>query len=233
MGKKFIFCILFLFILLPLVFAYNYGEGNYSDSLYGTGYYVAPEDNTTNETSEELSATSSSGYSPKIHYLDETLFSNGNNFNLRYNDKINFFVNSANHTLTMQNFNSTTAKVVIQSNSITVYLQKGVLVELDLNNDSVNDVRVRYDGLNKTSARIFIQEIKAVSEQVVDDKSVVENFEDKKIDNFNWKLFWMVVLIIVILCLIIWKMYRKQIKEYFWINGIERSHRNRRHYNFY
>lgn len=160
MGRKIIFCSLFLFILLPLVFAYTYSEGNYSNSFYGTGYYVAPEGNTDNEVSEETTTTiSEGGYAPQTYYIDEKIQTQGNNFDLRYKDKIHFIVNFTNHTLTMQNFNSTIAKVLIQSNPINIWLEKGILYEFDVNNDSTKDVKVKYGGLNGTKAMMFIQKI--------------------------------------------------------------------------
>lgn len=160
MKRKIIFCSLFLFILLPLAFAYNYSEGNYSNSFYGTGYYVAPEDNTDNEVSEQtVTTTSGGGYAPQTYYPDEKIQTLGNNFELRHNDKIKFVVNLTNHTITIQTFNSTTAKVLIQSHPITAWLEKGILYEFDVSNDSINDIKVRYDGMNNTKAKMFIQEI--------------------------------------------------------------------------
>jgi ATP-dependent Zn protease len=222
MGKNIIFYTLFI-ILLPLVFAYNYGEGNYSDSFYGTGYYVAPENNIINETSEENLATIYSSYSSKTYFSDSKISTEGNNFNLRYSDKIKFIVNFTNHTLIMQNFNSTSAKVVINSDPINALLQKGILYEFDLNNDSANDVKIKYSGTNKTQAMIFIQEMVYSSDSK---ENIVEDFLPIENNKFNWKIFWIIfVLIIISILFFIWKKFGKSIREYLWIKKIKRSHR--------
>jgi LPXTG-motif cell wall-anchored protein len=59
----------------------------------------------------------------------------------------------------LSTFNSTSAKVLISSNTITAYLTKGVLKEFDLDGDNVNDIRVRYDGTVGSKAQLFIQKI--------------------------------------------------------------------------
>lgn len=165
-----------------------------------------------------------SSYSPRTYYSDENLPLAGNNFNLRYNDKIRFVVQSDNHTLTMQNFNSTTARVLIQSTPVTAYLQKGILYEFDLNNDSVNDVMVKYDGMNKTKAIIFIQEI-ATMENGEDKNNtlinVVEDFGNNLIKSNNWKKTPFLIFVFLIIVFIIWK--RRNIKEYFKMRKLQRA----------
>lgn len=212
--KKLIFYTLFLSILLPLVLAYNYSEGNYSNSFYGTGYYIAPEDNTGSQVSEETQTTTSGGsYVSQTYFTNEIFPTQGNNFNLRYNDKIRFIIQRKDHILTMNNFNSTTAKVKIESNPIIVYLQKETLYEFDLNNDSAKDVRIRYDGINKTKAMIFIQEIiypskeSEITEDEVDDSQGGKSTKDNKYLN----LVIIIILIIgIVLLLIFYKHHRKR-----------------------
>jgi predicted nucleic acid-binding Zn ribbon protein len=172
-----IFLIFFFLILAQSIFALNYGEGNYSNNFYGTGYYVNPEDNTVGGALENVPA-SSGGYAPQTYYTDEFFQSKGNNFRLRYNDKINFVVNFTNHTLTINNFNSTIARVSIQSKPITAYLEKGILYEFDLNNNSVKDVRVRYDGMNNTKAMIFIREIVHPKDNNIKSENEQESFNN-------------------------------------------------------
>jgi parallel beta-helix repeat protein len=178
-------------------------------------------------------APAHSSYAPQTYFSDVNLPSIGNNFNMGYNDKIKFVARLQNHTLTLNNFNSSTAKVIIQSNPIIAYLQKGIMYEFDLNNDSTNEVRVRYDGMNKSKAMIFIQEIKVVDEQVVKDNNIIQDFFEKKIEGSSWKVFWIIVLIGIVVLFFVWKKYKKQIEEFLWIRGIERSRRKRKHYSFY
>jgi hypothetical protein len=157
------------------ILSLNLSEGNYTWSVsctddlgvIGTSEtrsLTVNETATVEETSDvsESSSTSSEGggYALQTYYTDEQFpTEQGNNFNLRFNDQIKFVVNLINHTLTLNQFNSSTAKVLIQSNPITAYLQKGIMQEFDVNGDGKNDVRARYDGINNTKAMIFIQEI--------------------------------------------------------------------------
>jgi len=105
-----------------------------------------------------VSTTHGSGSSTT--YVDESVLSSGDTFYLRVLDKIKFGISSANHSLTLKQFNSTMATVKIQSDPITVYLSKGILQEFDVNGDSTKDVKVRYDGIVGGKAAIFLQDIK-------------------------------------------------------------------------
>jgi hypothetical protein len=180
-----------------------------------------------NVTSEE---TSTYSYSPHTYYSDVNLPTSGNNFNLRHNDKIKFIVHSNNHTLTMQNFNSTTARVLIQSNPITADLQKGILYEFDLNNDSVKDVRVRYDGMNKSSAMIFIQEI-VLSEN---NNLGFENEEDFPLldekTKFSFILGILLLIVLIVLSVILYFYFRSVRKhgKHYTNASIKYSHVNKK-----
>jgi hypothetical protein len=189
----------------------------------------------TNSTELNASDSSDVVYYSRIYYSDANLPLSGNNFNLRANDKIKFVVNLTNHTLTLNAFNVTHAKVLMQSNPIIAYLQKGILYEFDLNNDSVNDIRARYDGMNSTSrqAMVFIQEIKTDSKQIVEEKNIVANFFEKEIKHSYWRAIVAIVLVLLIILFFVWKKNRNRIEEYFWVRRIEKNHRNKRHYGFY
>jgi hypothetical protein len=218
---------------------YNYtwiSWGNGSTHNYNTSNTRAYVVNATPETVEETDTSST--YYPKTYYSNEYLPTTGNNFNLRYTDKIRFVVRSVNHTLTMQRFNSTTARVLIQSNPITAYLLKGTLYEFDLNNDSVNDVKARYDGMNGTKAMVFIQEIvPKVAEVPVTNKTEVSNEvkTEEKIEDISYS-YWKEILSVIIVLLIsfaIWRFFGKRIEEYFWIKGIERSRKKNKSHQYY
>ena len=203
-----IFCIVILLFFFPLISAYNYGN-----KTYGTGVYIgvedsAPEENENNEEGTETQISSSGGWVSQTYFTDEKLSIGGNNFNLRYNDKIKFIVNLNTHTLTMQNFNSTTARVLIRSDPINTYLEKEVLYGFDLNNDSMKDINVQYNGLNQTGARIFIQEIKPEIYLEVDEITLSES-EDYFINKAS-TVYWIVGIILIIsACTVIYFFKRK------------------------
>jgi hypothetical protein len=154
----------------------------------------------SSETDDEESLNQGGGYAPKIYYTTELFITEGNNFELRYNDKIKFVVNFTNHTLTMQNFNSTSAKVKIESEPIIVWLEKDVLHEFDLDNDSVMDVRVKYEGRdNLNRAKMFIQEIVySVEESLITGEAITDVEDDEKSLAWLWIISGMILALIVL-----------------------------------
>jgi len=219
--------------------SYNYtwiSWGNGTTNNYNTSSIFVYVVNTTPETVQE--ETSSSSYFSKIYFTDKKFSTEGNEFNLWYTDKIKFIARYVNHTLTMQRFNSTTARVLIESNPVTFYLQKGVLYEFDLNNDSINDIKARYDGMNKTKAMIFIQEIVPVNIELIKEKTAVSSevkTEEKiaDLEYSDWKVYFIVIALVLLILFLVWKKFAKKIEEYFWIKGIERSRRKNKHHQYY
>lgn len=151
--KKLFFCFLII-LFVQIISSYNYGEGKYGDSYYSADSAAQESTNVA-----EVVTSSEPGYFPKTYYTDEKFQQGGDTFYLRTDDKIIFFVNSIDHVLTLKTFNFQTAKVKIESGPIDFILEKGVLYEFDLNNDSIKDIIVRYDGSSNRKATIFIQEI--------------------------------------------------------------------------
>ncbi len=103
----------------------------------------------------------------------------------------------------MQNFNSTSAKVKIESDPLIVWIEKDVLYEFDLNNNSVNDLRVKYEGINNTKARVFIQEIILPSEENYEKPSIEKDvaYENKELtksarENYLYLLVAFVIFIL-------------------------------------
>ncbi len=146
----------------------------------------------------------------------------GISFGLAVNDKISFSihtpdntgdagsasytyqtnnVNYTHHRLTLKQFNSKTAKVKIESESIIVVLEKGILYEFDVNNDSINDIRVRYDGINSTTRRamIFMQEIIYATPA----ENITENPEAEKVKSTQDNNYLIIAIIIVIVLIIV------------------------------
>lgn len=204
--KKFIFFLEFMLFFLSLVCASSYGEG-----LYGANIYVGTattEDSSSVSTNTE--STDSSGYSPKIYFSDDKFSTEGNNFSLRFNEKIKFIVNSVNHTLTLIQFNDTTAKIRIESDPVFYYLTKGILNEFDINNDSIKNLLVKYEGKNGTKAMIFMQEIIAKLEKE-DFPITGDSVSDTDKKEFNWKTFGIIIVIILlIIAFILWKFIHRK-----------------------
>jgi len=164
----------------------------------------------------EEGTTTGSSYSSQTYFTGNNFLAGGNNFNLRANEKIKFVVNFTNHTLTLNSFNFTTAKIKIESGIIVAYLEKGILKYFDLDNDSVNDLKIRYDGVNNTQAIIFMQEIKYEKEKINSSVKVEEVIADADKKEFNWNLSWLILLIVLILSislLLLFFLYKKHRKK--------------------
>jgi hypothetical protein len=131
----------------------------FKDSAGNTNSTPIYEFTTTHSVTRTTGTSGGSLPSPTTYTADEQFSGTGDSYNLKASDKVTFTVDSASHSLTLNQFNSTTAKVNIQSTPITAYLQKGVLYKFDTNGDSVNDLAVRYDGLVSGEAVIFMQDI--------------------------------------------------------------------------
>jgi parallel beta-helix repeat protein len=175
------------------------------------------------ETLEEdvpESSSTSGGYAPKTYNTDEQFpTEHGNNFNLRFNDKIRFVVNLTNHTLTLDQFNSSTAKVLIQSEPITAYLQKGIMQEFDVNGDGKNDVRVRYDGLNNTKAMMFIQEMVYHLNNSGGNRQAINNSLGVQSKDYNYLVIAGVIVISVIIIILAFVLHKKHKKRRYYHKG--------------
>lgn len=211
--KKIIFCF-GLLLFLSLVSAYNYSQETYGYSYYGTGYYIAPEQESASTTTEAHTTTSSTGgggYISQIYYADEKISTAGDNFYLKYNDKIKFVIQLKNHTLTMDTFNHTTADVKIESELITAVLEKGISKEFDLNNDKINDLIVRYDGINNSKAAIFIQEITRHIDEEIEDKNQAGSPLVQSIKDNTYLILDILIILITAISLLIF--FNKRLKK--------------------
>ena len=107
--------------------------------------------------------TGGTTHTAPTEYATDSQFSNtGDEYTLKFSDKINFAVGSSGHSLTLNQFSAGEARVTIASTPISATLQKGVLYSYDLSGDGVNDINVRYIGLSGPKAVIFIQAIAPV-----------------------------------------------------------------------
>ena len=214
------------------IFVSSLSPGFYNWTIYcvdyieneGTSEVLTFEIFEEEELVEEETTSRFSGYVPQMYYSDEKLPTEGNNFELRFNDKIKFTVRKTNHTLTMMQFNATHARVKIESEPMIVWLEKDVLYEFDLDNDSEMDVRVRYDGRdNFNRAKVFIQEIVYASEEesLITGEVVGDVEEDER---FNWAFWLMLLLLILIVVGVVWYMVGISIRGK---NLIKRTIKNR------
>ncbi|MEM3405792.1 MAG: hypothetical protein QW117_02350 [Candidatus Pacearchaeota archaeon] len=177
------------------------------------------------EENENDGGTSNSGTNTGIitYYTTESSFLEGIIYNLSYNDKIRFYLANENHTLTLLTFNTTTAKIKIESNTIITYIEKNVIYEFDLNNDSIKDIKVKYEGMALGKAKIFIQKIiqpistersspeetKNETTSVGTENKDIEKSKKEKISKEKMILISIIILV-VILFFIFYYFYKKR-----------------------
>lgn len=82
---------------------------------------------------------------------------------LKVSDQYRFSVQQASHTLTLNSFNASSARVTIRSQPLVVYLQKSIEQRIDVDLDGIADIVVRYDGSDGQKAKIFLREILPVA----------------------------------------------------------------------
>ncbi|MCH8520164.1 MAG: fibronectin type III domain-containing protein, partial [Nanoarchaeota archaeon] len=145
--------------------AYTYNLTICNEGSFCTSY----NNSFTTTTASSSSSSSSSGSTPTTTQAQTYTFTNaqvqsGRSQNLRVNDRIQFSARQSSnnqtstHTLTVDQFNSASARVTIRSTpqEVTLPLNQDVLVDID--GDGVNDIIVRYTGFTSAQAQIFIQE---------------------------------------------------------------------------
>lgn len=141
-----------LTVLDPDTFFFNtIGGGNYS---VGEGY-VAPS---TGSSSGSSSGGGSGSSTPsKVYELNEANIKDGYINGLTSNQQISFMINGEVHTLTLNSYNATHAKVTIKSEPQILLLPKNAVTNVDVNGNGANDIFVRYDGIKNNQAVIALQ----------------------------------------------------------------------------
>jgi hypothetical protein len=198
---------------------------NYSVTSHEAVFIVIATSTSTSSSSSSSSTPTSS----KTYITDAGFSLGGNSFEMRALDKIIFEVNESNHTLTLNSFNSTTARVTIRSTLIIAYLSNDGLEEFDSNNDSLNDVKIKYTWINSSRAEIFLQAISLDSENPIlenlsteqgpqqenntgDSTNIKENFLTK-LSNLQKILLVVSLVLFLIAGYVIFYVVRKKIRE--------------------
>ncbi len=170
---------------------------------------VSAEDNAGNifsvsqtmRTSNCGSSSSGGGYGgggriPIEYNVSESDLEGGYSELLLVTDKLRF----DGHVLTLNFFNSTTARVTIQSEPVVLNLTKNEIVIFDLNRDGENDISLRYDGIENGRARIFIQKFSQREKETLPDDEIIfdENRKISKDKSSLWGIILLVILIVIV-----------------------------------
>lgn len=134
---------------------------------------------------------------------EESSVLEGRVFSIKSKEGIIFEVKSKLHTLTVNEFNTTHTRVTIESEPIIANLEMGIFYEFDLDGDSINDIRVIYEGINNSEAIIFIQEI-LYEHQDDEDTFSSENGlikEEKKYAFLDFKVLVTILFFVIVLSL--------------------------------
>jgi len=160
------------------------------------------------------SGSTSTTYSISSYELNRGYFND-----IKTNDKFKFPLGNQNHTMTLNSFNETTAKVTIQSTPIAVYLLKNIKKQIDINSDGILDIELMYGGpIIGSKATIYLgiyTEPAGGNEQngTTDENNGAadENEEDNKDKSLSriWLFSLLIVLIgVIILGLIVFYKFR-------------------------
>jgi len=160
------------------------------------------EDNETIEDNVtiEIETPSYSGYASKTYYSDDKFMIDGDKFETRYSDKINFTIGSETYLLTIQNFNTTTVKIKTSFDSLSSLFGVNTTYELDVTGDNVADIRLIYNGRDTFNrVNLFVQGIaeKPIEEATAGGNPIAEdNPMVKEVNYLGWiYLFGILVLV--------------------------------------
>jgi len=137
-------------------------------------------------------------------------------------DNVAFTIKSSKHTLSINKFDATTIVILIQSEPIVASLSIGSLYEFDLDNDSLKDLRMRYDGIDYETGFpiLFIQKI---DDKPNEQKKELEDALEGKTDNVLGEVpigekkrvfgFLIIQFVLFFIFGFIWKTYRSTWKR--------------------
>jgi hypothetical protein len=151
-------------------------------------YYIAPvEDDEDEEETQNRNLNDFRYYTSKTDNepldVDDNDLNNGFKKSLKKNNKLKFnLIHSSNnnkleHTLELNNFNSTHAIFTLRSEPIEITAKINEDIFVDIDNDEINDLLIRYEGIKNEQAEIFVQQIIKKEEEKIDDSITQEQEE--------------------------------------------------------
>ena len=87
--------------------------------------------------------------------ISEQKIYSGTSVGLAPNQKATFDINNESHSLTVVSVNSNSVDLVIESNRIELNIKVGEEKKIDLNNDGIYDLKIRFDGFINGKAQIY------------------------------------------------------------------------------
>jgi parallel beta-helix repeat protein len=170
--------------------------------------YSVKENEIENEEENSISSTTNK-YTPEIKNISDSELEEGKEINLKNLDAINFKIKDKENTLKLIKFNNTAAKIQIKEEVIT-WIEKGIVYEFDLNNDSIKDIKIIYEGIsiNPYGAKFLIQ-------LLIKDLGQEKEFEeiDQKKDKSNENKFWIIIVAILVTIILFAIIYLKRKKQ--------------------
>jgi hypothetical protein len=112
-------------------------------------------------------------------FVTETQIIQGYTATIKKNNKLSFYIKNENHSITLEDINSTHATFIIQSNPFKITLFKGQTKELDLNYDRIYDLLISLEDIVGSEAKVSIKTIRIESAAIAD-KNITENVSAEK-----------------------------------------------------
>ncbi|MEN7982568.1 MAG: hypothetical protein ABFQ65_03915 [Nanoarchaeota archaeon] len=109
--------------------------------------------------------------------ISEQDFLQGKNLDLKENNKVNFEIDTEEHTLTVESVEEDSINILIQSNPIRAKLKIGEEKKFDLDSDGDYDILVRLNSIIDGEPNVYIKKIREKMEEEI----VVEEFEEEEI----------------------------------------------------
>jgi C1A family cysteine protease len=142
----------------------------------------------------------SSGSTPNVFTLNETIIQNENRLTLAKGDSINFRLsNTENHSVKVNSINTEIVNITIASNPIVLILSIGEERKINLTNPEYYDLYIKLENISSPKANITIKEINESiltikKESAQDKQEIVNEKSENKRGNF---IIWAIVIIIL------------------------------------
>lgn len=165
------------------------------------------EENDSEQTGGGAAARRARELAPQI--ISESDLSSGYTGSLYVNGVYRFKVRNVSHTIILNAYTADSASITIRSDPLDITLSRGNTEHIDLDGDSEKDLILRYDGVQGSTARIFVQQAPVVSP--VQNQTVTQELLDQDESSNSFLLLAVIVaVLVVVISLIVYFLKNKR-----------------------
>lgn len=182
---------------------------NFVLTVNGTEEVVITPTPTPTKTGGKKSSSSSSSNSyvpvvvnntPENYIISDDQLTKGYIRALKINDTLSFNLDKSPHSVKVLQASDVLVSLEVRSTPFNIAIDKSQPKDIDVNDDKVNDLRLRYDGLTLGKAIVYVQSLSIVKQ--VGNQTTTENNDGQVINQQSARL-WLIGIIVLILVIVI------------------------------